>query len=79
MKMWKSKTWQLERTGDVGNAFLFGVNILQYEWTDTTRQVKVSDLPYDIPVYTTIINGEQYEFAAAERSNGVWNFYVYKF
>ena len=79
MKIWKSKTWQLERTGDVSNAFLFGVNIFQYKWTDTNRRIQVSNLPDDVPVYTTVINGEQYEFAATERSNGVWNFYVYKF
>ena len=79
MKMWKSKSWQLEATGTDGNTMLFGVNIFDYIWTDTKVRIPLSDLSYDAPVYTVNINGVQYEFAAGESSNCVWNFYVYKF
>lgn len=77
--MWKSKSWQLAATGIDSNTLLFGVNIFKYEWTDTKKRVQVSDLSYDIPVYTVKINDIQYEFAAGEISNCVWNFYVYRF
>ncbi len=79
MKMWKSKSWQLETTGVDGNTHLFGVNIFDYDWVDTKKRIQVSDLSYDVPVYAVKINGMQYEFAAGERSNCVWNFYVYKY
>ena len=79
MKMWKEKTWQFEITGIDGNTKLFGVNIFDYQWTDTKQRVQVSDLSYEVPVYTVMIGDKQYEFAAGERSNCVWNFYLYKF
>ena len=79
MKMWKSKSWQLEMTGIDGNTKLFGVNIFEYQWIDTKQRVQVSDLSYEIPVYNVMIDNKQYEFAAGESSNCVWNFYVYKF
>ena len=79
MKMWKSKSWQLEITGIDGHTKLFGVNIFDYQWIDTKHRVQVSDLSYEIPVYTVMIDNMQYEFAAGECSNCVWNFYVYKF
>lgn len=79
MKMWKSKTWQLETTGIDGNVQLFGVNIFDFDWIDTLNRAKVNDLSYEIPVYQVVIDGVDYEFAAVERSNCVWNFYLYKF
>ena len=79
MKMWKSKSWQLETTGIDGNTKLFGVNIFDYQWVDTKQRVQVSDLSYEVPVYTVTIDNVQYEFAAGERSNCAWNFYLYKF
>ena len=79
MKMWKSKSWQLEATGIDGNVQLFGVNIFEYKWVNTKNSVIVNDFPYEIPVYNVEIDGVNYEFAAGERSNCVWNFYVYKF
>ncbi len=79
MKMWKSKSWQLEITGTDGNVVLFGVNIFDYQWIDTKQRVQVSDLSYEVPVYTVTIDHVQYEFAADERSNCVWSFYLYKF
>lgn len=78
MKMWKSKSWQLETTCIDGNAQLFGVNIFDYQWIDTKQRVQVSDLSYEVPIYTVTIDNMQYEFAAGERSNCVWNFYLYK-
>ncbi len=79
MKMRKSKSWQLETTGIDGNTKLFGVNIFDYQWVDTKQRVQVSDLSYEVPVYTIMVDNVQYEFAAGERSNCVWNFYLYKF
>ena len=79
MKMWKSKSWQLETTGIDGNTQLFGVNIFDYQWVDTKQRVQVSDLSYEVPVYTIMVDNVQYEFAAGERSNCAWNFYLYKF
>ena len=40
MKMWKSKSWQLEVTGVDGNVQLFGVNIFDYDWVDTKIELK---------------------------------------
>lgn len=79
MKTRKSKSWQLEITCIDGNTKLFGVNIFDYQWIDTKQRVQVSDLSYEVPVYTVMIDNVQYEFAAGERSNCVWNFYLYKF
>ena len=79
MKMWKSKSWQVEMTGIDGNTKLFGVKIFDYQWIDTKQRIQVSDLSYEVPVYTIMVDNVQYEFAAGERSNCVWNFYVYKF
>ena len=56
MKMWKSKSWQLEVTGVDGNTHLFGVNIFDYDWVDTKKRIQVSDLSYDVPVYVVKIN-----------------------
>ncbi len=53
-------------------------DIMQEKWKNTEKYISVNDLSYDVPVYTTTIDGEQYEFAAGERSNCVWNFYLYK-
>ena len=77
--MRKSKSWKLEITGIDGNTKLFGVNIFDYQWIDTKQRVQVSDLSYEVPVYTVMIDSVQYEFAAGERCNCVWNFYLYKF
>jgi hypothetical protein len=79
MKMWKSKSWQLETTGIDGNTQLFGVNIFDYRWVDTKQRVQVSDLSYEVPVYTVMVDNVQHEFAAGECSNCVWNFYLYRF
>lgn len=79
MKMWKIKSWKLAATGVDGDTHLFGVNIFDYDWVDTKKRIQVSDLSYDVPVYVVKINDRQYEFAAGERSNCVWNFYVYRY
>lgn len=79
MKMYKDKSWQLEATGVDGNVQLFGVNIFDYDWVDTKNRVEVNDLSYAASVYSVTIDGKEYKFAAGERSNCVWNFYLYKF
>ena len=79
MKMRKRKSWQLEITGIDGNTQLFGINIFDYQWIDTKQRVQVSDLSFEVPIYTVTIDNMQYEFAAGERSNCIWNFYLYKF
>ena len=78
MKIGKSQSWQLEITGPDGNTQLFGVNIFDYPWMDTKQRIQVGELSYDIPVYTVTIGDAQYEFAAGEASNCVWNFYLHK-
>jgi len=55
MKLWKSKSWQLETTGVDGNVRLFGLNIFDYKWTDTKEQVWVEGLSYEAPIYTVTI------------------------
>ena len=40
MKMWKSKSWQLEVTGVDGYTHLFGVNIFDYGWVDTKSEFR---------------------------------------
>lgn len=62
-----------------GSTYLFGVNIFDCEWVDTNKRIRVSDLSYDISVYVVIIDNVQYEFAAGERINCIWNFYVYTY
>lgn len=79
MKMWKEKSWQLETTGVDGNVRLFGVNIFEYKWVDTKERVSVPGLSYEVPVYEVTIFGFKHKFAAGERSNCVWNFYVLKY
>ena len=59
MKMWKSKSWQLEITGIDGNTKLFGVNIFDYQWIDTKQRIQVDDLSYEVPVYTVLIDNVQ--------------------
>jgi hypothetical protein len=79
MEMWKSKNWQLVATGVDGNVQLFGVNVFDYQWTNTGKRAEVKELTHQIPVYRVSVGAEEYEFAATERSNCVWNFYLYKF
>ena len=81
MKMYKSKTWQHQITCFEGNGILFGVNIFDYEWTQTGERVLVKHPHYNqhhnAPIYTVNIDGELHRFAAAEFSNGVWGFYLF--
>ena len=83
MKMRKEKAWQHEITGADGNTKLFGVNIFEYEWKRTGEKIEVKDplygQEYRFPVYTVMINGQEYEFAAGEFSNSVFGFYIRKF
>lgn len=78
---WK-KSWKYHLTGTEQNSVLFGVNIFDYEWTDTKEKITVTDPLYKqthtFTVYTVIINGRSHSFAAGEFSNGQWGFYLKK-
>ncbi len=82
MKKLLTRSWKFQTTGIEGNAELFGVNIFDYEWKSTGKEVVVSDPYYHqehkFTVYTVDIDGKEYEFAAGEFSNCVWGFYLYK-
>ena len=83
MKAYKQKNWQHEITGADGNTILFGVNIFDYDWERTGKKVQVKDplynQDYEFTVYSVIIDGEKYEFAAGEFSMCVWGFYIEKY
>lgn len=83
MKAYKKKTWQYETIGVDGDTILFGVNIFDYKWRSADKSVKVRDplygQEYKFSVYTVIIGGQEYEFAAGEFSNCVWGFYILKY
>ena len=72
--------WNFIRSGCEGNCELFGVNIFQYEWRKTNKDIKVFDPLYHqkhiINIYKVNIDGNIFEFAAGEFSNGVYAFYV---
>ncbi len=78
-----TRTWKYQTMSVDGNAKLFGVNIFDYEWKSTGKEVIVRDPSYKqehkVTVYTVDIEGKKYQFAAGEFSNCVWRFYLYKF
>jgi hypothetical protein len=82
MKAYKEKTWQYETTGVEGNTTLFGVNIFDYEWTETGEMAHVKDnlngKDFKLPIYTVVIDYKKYQFACGELSNNVYGFYLYK-
>lgn len=77
MKMWKCPTWQRETTGTEGNAVLFGVSIFKYPWKDCKKNIHINGRI--AAVYSVMIDGQQYEFATTEVSNGVWEFYTFHY
>jgi len=83
MKMYKSQTWQYEKTGFDGNCELFGVNIFDYQWESTGKSIKVKDPAYQqdhvMLVYQVEINGIIHTFGVSEYSNGVYGFYLFKY
>ncbi|MBR1737141.1 MAG: hypothetical protein IJ736_09025 [Firmicutes bacterium] len=83
MKAYKKKSWQYETTGTDGDAMVFGVNIFDYEWCGTGKEVEVKDplygLKYMFSIYTVTIDDKEYQFACGEFSNCVYGFFVYKY
>lgn len=81
--MYKSRTWQHEITGFEGDVILFGINIFEYEWSETGESILVKDplyqQDYKFSIYTINVAGENHDFAAGEFSNGVWGFYLFKY
>ena len=73
-------TWNFITSGTDGDATLFGVNIFDYEWHNTGKNVKVRDPRYKqefvFPIYTVQIENKKYRFACGEFSNSVYGFYT---
>ena len=82
MRMYKSQSWQYEKTGLNGNCELFGVNIFDYQWKRTGERIKVKDPAYQqdhvMQVYQVEINGIINTFGICEYSNCVYGFYLFK-
>lgn len=76
------KSWKFETAGPDGLVTLFGVNIFAQHWQSTGESVDVLDPLYHqkhwARIYKTRIGGHTYEFAAAEFSNCMWGFYLWK-
>ena len=74
------KVWKHKKTCADGNCNLFGVNIFDFEWTDTGELATVTDpiyhQEYNFNIFTVEIKGKTKRFAAGEYSNCVWGFYV---
>ncbi len=74
------KIWRFKGSCIGGKFNLFGVNIFNYDWESTGKQVIVTDphhhLNHTFRTYTVNINGKTKEFAAGEFSNNVWGFYI---
>ena len=47
--------------------------------TSIGAYIREAQYAHDVPVYVVKIKDMEYEFAASERSNCVWDFYVYKY
>lgn len=83
LKVYKEPSWQLETTGVDGNATLFGVNIFDYEWSNTGKKARIVS-PLDgsvdlLPIYSVLIDDKEHQFVYEEQSNYVYNFFVYKY
>lgn len=72
--------WKYEIAGQEGQCKLFGVNIFDYRWLATGNKVEVKDPIYQrehiFMIWQVEIDGQIYQFAAGEFSNGVWGFYL---
>lgn len=82
MKMYKTKTWQYEATGTAENMKLFGIPIFDYLWESAGKRAKVHRLSGETGSYAVkklTVDNESYEFVAIETSNGVWEFYTYRY
>lgn len=83
MKMYKSQTWQYEKSGTEKSTELFGVKIFELPWNSCDEHIKVIGPDYRsevlVSVYEVIVDGQAKKFAAGELSYGVWGFYLYKY
>ena len=74
--------WKLEAIGLGSNTVLFGVNIFNYEWQKTGKQVNICDPEHNLEqiayVYTAVIDGRKRKFAVCEISMDVYGFYLYR-
>lgn len=72
--------WRVAAIGTEGEARLFGLDIFALEWKETGRfaNVEISDScgKIRLPIYSVSDDGTEREFAARERSAGVWEFYL---
>lgn len=68
-KLIKNKTYRL-----------WGVNIFDYQWTDTGETVHLKDytdgIRKDFTIYTIDVEGTTHTFAAIGRGLNTWLFYV---
>lgn len=82
MKIYKTKTWQYEKTGIENEVVLFDINIFDYLWKPTGKRAKVKRPSGDIcscAINKITADGKENEFIAIEAGNGVWEFYTFKF
>jgi len=72
--------WKFIKTGVEGNCELFGVNIFDYKWENTSQKVNVSDPlyneKYEMTIYKANIGNKIVTFATGEFSNCVYGFYA---
>lgn len=72
--------WRTAAIGAEGEARLFGLDIFAFEWKESgkTASVETSERSgkLRLPVYSVADGGTEREFAARERSAGVWEFYL---
>ena len=73
--------WKHVITSTDGDCTLFGVNIFNYDWTNTGKKIRVKDPEYHYNYMFTIwkvkIKDIDYAFAAGEFSANVWGFYLF--
>ena len=61
---------------------MFGVNPFEYEWVSAGKRGKIKNVSgraYSCAINKISVDGIEYEFIAIEISNGIWEFYTYKF
>ena len=72
--------WRAAAIGAEGEVRLFGLDIFALEWKETGKAASVETSERGgrlrLPVYSVADGGTEREFAARERSAGVWEFYL---
>ena len=80
--MQSKKIWKYENKGyEVHGCNLFEVNIFDYNWHSTNKEITLSHPDYPdqmhiFEIFTVNINGVIKEFAAGEVSMNAWAFYL---